>query len=352
MVDPEAGERRYELKMAINDLAEAEWGASIGEFRRELLGDKYGRAMDACAATGDVPKKSVCWYTKNLVERRMWELYGRPQGLPRSDFKIPHTMWYEKGRELGYTDPAYDRRGHHKGEERKVVLAPGKPKKAETFQYSTQNRRYINSFNVAGDAMHVVAEWLCKFPVEGNVDREYAETAVAVLEAFAKNIHDLGSARRVVPGNAQQLFVEATISTLSSDEFIRKFYTAIATLTTFRAKKKGGKGKFLAAPEINKYVHRHVRDLHISLEPAGTFEAQWLGFHGQRCSKCQSWRCHGMAASMDVVECVRCGAQSPRLATVFCRMCHYRLPHDADKCGHCGNKINNPNKAPSAEGGT
>lgn len=349
MVDPEAAERRLELLTAVNETAESEWEAWTSPTRPETLRDKYRRVMQACAATGDCPRQNVCWYAKRLVERRMWELYGRPKGLGREEFKIPHAQWYEEGKALGFTDPSIGRKGHHQGEDG-IVPQRASRKQTARSPHAEANRRYIVAFNAAGDALHVVAEWMDKFPVEGNISKEHAETAVLVLEAFAKNVHDMASMRRVVPTNMQESFIAGMCVPYSINRAVFE-YLANVKIDTLRAKAKGG-DSWLTTAEINKYLQRAPRELQQSLEPAARFEAQVLGFHGQQCLKCHSWRLHGLATNPDMLECVKCGEVAPRLATIFCRSCHFRNGPDDEKCGHCGEALDNPYIAHNKGGGT
>ena len=356
MADPEAGERRREFVNAVDLAAEAEWEYSTSAEHATTLREKYRMAMEACAATGDVPRTNVCWYAKRAVERRMWELYGRPNGLDRSEFTIPHTTWYEVGRELGYTDPSYDPRGKDRAAEPQPKKPSPRQPRADRPDFGEQNRRYIQAFHNAGDALHVVSEWLQRFPVEGNVDGDIAETTAAILEAYAKNVHDMANSHRIVPTNAQPMLIDASYAALATDKMMRMYLTRVVKLETFRAKSEGG-GKFLTPSEIAKYVKRAPRDLHVSLEPAGTFEAQWMGFHGQKCAGCGSWRMLATDASPDRLRCVRCGDEAAREPFVFCRECHYRTAPGADTCPQCGAggsalpPVGNTNMAPTLEGG-
>lgn len=351
MVDAESGERRRVLLEAVDQAAEAEWAQIVSPARVENLRDKYRLVMDACAATGDCPRVNVCWFAKKLVERRMWELYGRSRGQSRDDFRIPHTTWYEVGRELGYTDPSHDTRSKARDDGGKVPRPrPRKPGAEPEPDHSEENRRYIVAFNQAGDAMHVVAEWLQRHPVEGNVDPEVAVTARTVLEAFAKNVHDLASPQRVVPRNMQCLFLDAIRAVVGSDAGVREFLVRVVKMRTLRAKQKKG-ARFLTHSEINKFLRRAPADLIFALEPAGTFEAQAMGFHGQACKSCKSWRMLPTNDSPDTLECVKCRKKAPREPYVYCRSCHYRLSPGAKKCPNCGEKGDNSYNAHSLGGG-
>jgi len=341
MVDPEAGTRRRELSEAVTATAEAEWEWASSADHAERVREKYRLVMQACEATGDCPRENVCWYAKRLVERRMWELFGRPKGLGREDFRIPHSTWYDVGRELGYTDSFYSRRSGEGGAASPEIPRPARKKAEAKPDHSSENRRYIVALNNAGDAMQVVAEWMSRFPVKGNVEREVSETMVAVCESFSKNVHDLSRRNRIVPTNAQQMFIDTMRTVLRADKGVRQFLVNVAAMATVRAKERSGK-RAMSTPEANKYRARSPKELHMSLEPAGEYEAQWLGFHGQRCAKCASWRMLPSSGSPDVLECIRCLATAPRLATILCRSCSYRIPHGEGKCGQCGEASDNP----------
>jgi len=354
MADPEIGELRRDMREAVDSCAEAEWSQSMSSARSDALRDKYRLVMDAVAATGDCPKVNVCWFAKQKVERRMWELYGRPKGLGREEFKIPHTVWYEVGRENGYTDPAFDRRGYQRKEEPELDRPARRKPKDGGDDYSETNRQYIMALHQAGDAFQVVAEWLQRAPVEGNVDPEYAETALAICQAFTKNVHDMANPRRVVPRNMQPLLLDTARTIMGATPMVHEFLIRAIKLRLLRAKSEGG-NKWLTNAEINKYLQRQPQDLLMALEPAGPFEAQAYGFHGQRCASCQSWRMVATGVSADRLRCVRCRKEAARRPYIYCRSCLNRNEEGAKKCGNCGAEAGeggNPNIGPSMGGGS
>jgi len=69
----------------------------------------------------------------------------------------------------------------------------------------------------------------------------------------------------------------------------------------------------------------------MALEPAGPFEAQAYGFHGQRCASCQSWRMVATGVSADRLRCVRCRKEAARRPYIYCRSCLNRNEEGAKK---------------------
>ena len=337
---------RHELQESVSAAAAAEIDQYDDIAAHETLTTKYRLVMDALFALGGIERTDICAKAKRMVEGRIWELRERARGVPRDQVRIPHSLWYRVAQEHGYT-AGY---GQTRAERQEsgadpVTIAPQPPRRRDAPSWAARNARYIEAFSALAASMNVVAEWLERAgPFDEHVEAEHREMVVAMAAAFRRNVQELASARVLVPTNAQPLAVRTIISALGVDAGVRQFFTSVKEMKTFRAREAGQK-KFLDMRSVLSILKRSPHSLQVALEFAGPTEAQWWGFHGQRCDGCGHWRMVHDEGTTDTLYCISCKARAPRRPFVYCPKCHYRIEDYAgsrDACPHCRMAIKIP----------
>lgn len=348
--DYERAALRQELTIAIDAAADAEiagWDDDL--LTRKTLGDIYLNAMRAVEATG-VPKPLVARTTRRMIEDRIFEKREKGRGVARAHVSMAHAHLYAIAEKHGYTQGYGKTRRQIQAEGGDSIMAePRLPKalKRRRPDYSEHNAKYIEAFNSLADGMKVVAEWLEHAgPFDAHVEREYRETILVIGAAFRKNIHDLASDRTIIPTNAQPLAIRSIIAALSVDKGIRDFFIGVKGLITFKARKKGSKS-LLSMRAFRDLIRRAPATVCPDLEIVEPAPAQWIGFHGQACERCDSCRTARLDGPATMLNCVACGATVRRRPAIYCPKCSYRVELDDDirksgRCPHCDEAVKWP----------
>ena len=348
MVDYEAGARLQELTAAVDAAARAELDQYRDIAAHRTLTEKYGDVMHALFATGTVPKSEVAARGKRLIETRIYELHERAKGTPRDAVRIPHSLYYARAKELGYTR-AYgmSRKELEASGEDPVTIAPPRRRRSDIPDFSAANARYIEAFSSLADGMKVVSEWLSRMgPFEDHVESEHREMIVVIAAAFRRNIHDMASDTSTIPTNAQRLAIDSIVSALAVDEGLRQYFLSHKEMRVFRAKERGKKHA-LDMRAILELLKRAPARLMPWMEFVSSTEAQWVGFYGQQCDSCRSFRMIQTEGSHDTLTCIACRAVHPRRPAIFCPKCHYHIETVEEmrspwKCPHCEMDIKLP----------
>jgi len=349
--DYETSMLRHELNEAVNRAVEAEIGQYDDILAHKTLGEKYLDVMHAVEALNIVKKSEICAYSRRLIEARLHDLQ-KHDGLPRDQRRISHALIYRVGKKHGYTGGVGKSRAQMREDgDDPLTVEPQRPpsgrKSPHRPDYSEVNARYIDALNALADGIRVSAEWLAHTaPVDDHVEFEYREMIVVMGEAFRRNIHDLANDLTVIPTNMQSHAVDIITAALSIDQGLRQFFVSQKEMRVFRARERGKK-KMLNIRAILEVVRRAPGRLQPALEFASGTEAQWLRFHGQQCRACGSFRMASTDGSTTHLTCISCSARAPRLPTVFCPKCHYRINEleraaSQGHCPHCGEAVDIP----------
>lgn len=292
----------------------------------------YRNVMDAEYALGETPKDEISRKCRKQVELQWWKTYGVKQGLTRDEYKIPPSLWYRVANKCGYT--------LHKDENSIPVKTEKPPKHApQTVRYDDINRRYTKAITNIMLSCQVFREWMNLVDVVQYTSEYNRDMLVIMSEAFKKNIQDLASKRKLIPENMQPLLLRTCHTVAGLDKILREFFIEANKIEMIHHKKSNG-GKAFTSAELTKFFTANTPNAHTSIKPNNEYEAQFKGFHGQRC-ECGEY----MMKRKDehTLICISCRREASPKASIYCHSCQYRIMANVKKCPSCSIKIEIPN---------